>query len=157
MNVQVVKTQMTTQKIIDEMTSKDSHQIWRSSCEIVDLGQEKSAILLLIPYIKQFESETKGIKLGGAFAPNQRFLEAAIKTLKFHRDSTDCSCQLFGIHDCMDPNRQVDKEYLRITKIERIENKWIDFYEAQCNRCNQKFKIIEREGHYMWWSWEKIN
>lgn len=148
---------MTVQEIIDEITSKDSHQIWRSSCEIISLGQEKSAILPLIPYIKQFERATKGIKLGGAFASNHRFLDAAIKTLKFHRDSTDCPCKLLGIHDCMDPNKQVERGYLRITHIERIENKWVDFYEAECTRCNQKFKIIEREGHYMWWSWERTH
>lgn len=148
---------LTTQEIINDMISKDSHRIWKSSCEIVALGQDKSAILQLIPYIEQFESETKGVKLGGAFASNQRFLDAAIKTLKFHRDSTDCPCQLLGIHDCMDPKRQVDIGYLKISNIERIENKWVDFYEARCTRCNQKFKIIERVGHYMWWSWEKVN
>lgn len=146
----------TTKEIINKISSKDSHQIWESSCEIIALGQDREAIKPLLGLTNKIDDLTKGVELGGAFAPNSRFLSGAIKTLEFHRDSDFCTCALYGLHDCMNPNKEVDKGFLKIDNIVRIENKWVDYYEASCTRCNQKFIIEEREGHYMWWKWERI-
>ncbi len=147
---------MTTKEIINKISSKDSHQIWESTCEIIALGQDREAIKPLLGLTNKIDDLTKGVELGGAFAPNSRFLSGAIKTLEFHRDSDFCTCALYGLHDCMNPNKEVDKGFLKIDNIVRIENKWVDYYEASCTRCNQKFIIEEREGHYMWWKWERI-
>lgn len=146
---------MTTNQIIHKITSKEPHQIWSAACEIISLSQNKEAIRHLIPFVDEIVKQTKGIKLGGAFAPNKRFLDGAIKTLAFHRDSDACPCHLYGIHECMDPNKEVEKGYLSIHHTNRIDNKWVDYYEASCTRCEQKFNIEEREGHYMWWGWKR--
>lgn len=147
---------MTVKEIINKISSKDSHQIWESSCEIIALGQDREAIKPLFILTDKIDELTKGIELGGAFAPNSRFLSGAVKTLKFHRDSDSCTCALYGLHDCMNPKKEVEKGFLQIDNTIRIEDKWVDYYEASCTRCNQKFKIEEREGHYMWWKWERI-
>ena len=148
---------MTTEEILLDMTSRDTHLVWKSSCEIVDLGQEKEAILSLLPYLNEIETQTKGLAMGGALASNQRFVNAALQTLRFHRDSNDCPCTLFGIHECMDPNKQAAKGYVKINTVVKLEGNWVDYYEAECTRCKQKFKILEREGHYMWWAWERVS
>jgi hypothetical protein len=155
--IQEMHRKMTTKEIINKISSKDSHQIWEASCEIIAIGQDKEAIKPLIGLTDKINDLTKDIKLGGAIASNKRFVVGAIKTLEFHRDSKECTCQLYGTHDCMNPNNEVKKGFLRINNIVRIEEKWVDFYEASCTRCQQKFKIEEREGHYMWWSWKRIN
>ncbi len=146
----------TTKEIINKISSKDSHQIWESSCEIIALGQDREAIKPLLDLTNKIDGLTKGIDLGGAFARNSRFLSGAIKTLEFHRDSYSCTCALYGLHDCMNPRKELEKGFLKIDNTIRIEDKWVDYYEASCTRCNQKFKIEEREGHYMWWKWERI-
>jgi len=154
--IQEMHRKMTTREIINKISSKDSHQIWESSCGIIALGQDREAIKPLLGLTNKIDDLTKGIELGGAFAPNSRFLSGAIETLKFHRDSDSCTCALYGLHDCMDPNKEVDKEFIKIDNIIRIEDKWVDYYEATCTRCNQKFRVEEREGHYMWWAWRRI-
>lgn len=155
--IQEMHRKMTTIEIVNRISSKDSHQIWESSCEIISLGQDREAIKFLIKLANQIDNLTKNIEIGGAFAPNKRFITAAVKTLEFHRDSKECTCQLYGIHDCMNPNNEVKKRFLNIDNIVRIEGNWIDYYEASCTRCHQKFQIEEREGHYMWWTWKRIS
>jgi len=154
--IQEMHRKMTTKEITNKIYSKDSHQIWESSCEIIALGQDREAIKPLLVLTDKIDEVTKGIELGGAFAQNSRFLSGAIKTLEFHRDSESCTCALYGLHDSMNPRKEVDKGFLKINNIVRIEDNWVDYYEASCTRCNQKFKIEEREGHYMWWKWERI-
>ena len=136
--------------------SKDRHQIWESSCEIIALGQDRDAIKPLLGLTDKIDDITKGIELGGAFAPNSRFLNGTIKTLKFHRDSDSCTCTLYGLHDSMNPKDEVEKGFLEILNTVKLDDTWIDYYEASCTRCNQKFKIEERFGHYMWWTWQRI-
>lgn len=155
--IQEMHRKMTPREIINKISSKDRHQIWEASCEIIALGQDREAIKHLIGLTDNINDLTKDIKLGGAFAPNERFVTGAIKTLEFHRDSKECTCQLYGTHDCMNPNNEVKKGFLTINNIVRIEEKWVDYYEASCTRCQQKFQIEEREGHYMWWAWKRIN
>ena len=146
--------QLTTKEIVNKIASKDPHQIRESSCAIIDMGQDREAIKPLLGLTDKIEGLTKGIELGGAFAPNSRFVSGAIKILKFHRDSNECTYQLYNSQN---PNDEVKKGYLAIRNITRIDGKWVDYYEASCTRCQQKFQIEEREGHYMWWAWKRIN
>ncbi len=92
--------------------------------------------------------------MGGAFAPNKRFVDFAIRTIEFHRDSDECPCCLYLEHG-VDPNQEVKKKMITITDTVRIEDKWVDFYLAECARCRKEFKILERESHYMWWDWQE--
>lgn len=148
---------MTSKEIINKISSKDSYQIYEASCEIIALGQDRGAIKPLLDLTDKMDNLTLGVALGGAFAPNSRFLIGAKKTLEFHRDSDSCTCALYGLHDCIDPNKELEKGFLKIENIVRIENKWVDYYEAFCTRCRRKFQIEEREGHYKFWTWKKIN
>ena len=147
---------MTPREIMNKISSRDRPQILEAAFGIIDLGQDREAIKPLLNLADKIDGLTKGIELGGVFALNSRFLSAAITTLKFHRDSESCTCALYGIHDCMNPNNEAEKGLLRIDNTIRIEDKWIDYYEATCTRCSQKFRIEEREGHYKWWDWKRI-
>jgi hypothetical protein len=155
--IQEMHRKMTTKEIINKISSEDRFQIWESSCQIIAIGQDREAIKPLLGLTNEIDDLTKGIELGGAFASNKRFVKAAIKTLEFHRDSEKCTCNLYGIHECMNPNNEVKKGFLEINNIVRIDGKWIDYYEASCTRCQQKFQIEEREGHYVAWEWRRIN
>lgn len=146
---------MNIQELIADITSRDTHKVWSSSCEIISLGQDAEAIKPLIAYLPLIIRKTKGLAMGGIFAPNQRFVDFAIRTIEFHRDNDECPCTLYEEHG-VNPNIQADKGRIKIIGIKRIEEKWVDYYMVICQRCNQEFKVIERESHYMWWEWSKF-
>lgn len=146
---------MTTAEIIENITSRDTHRVWSSACEIISLGQGREKILPLIEYLPDIIEKTKGLKMGGIFAPNQRFVDFAIRTIEFHRDSQSCSCTLFTEHG-VDPHKEVEKGNIESSETVYEQGNWVDYYLANCRKCGQKFKIIERESHYMWWAWEKV-
>ena len=146
---------MTTAEIIENITSRDTHKVWLVVCEIIRLGQNREQILPLIEYLPEIIEKTKGLEMGGIFAPNQRFVDFAIRTIEFHRDSQNCPCTLFAEHG-VDPHKEVEKGNIEITETVYEQEPWVDYYLANCRKCLQKFKIIERESHYMWWAWGKV-
>ncbi len=80
-------------KIIAGITSGDSQNVWFASCEIISLGQDAEKIKPLIAYLPLIKEKTKGVEMGGLYAPNQRFVNFAIRTIEFHRDSIACPCK----------------------------------------------------------------
>jgi len=146
-------------EILKKITSRDSHKIWESSCEIISMSQKLDKINPLIPYIELIKKSTSNIDLGGIFAPNSRFVNYALRILTFHQNNHEkiCSCDLYiDDYECNDPKNEVEKGNIIIEDTIRIEDKWVDFYVCRCLKCGQKFKTIEREGHYIWWNWTKI-
>jgi len=139
-----------------EITSRDTHKVWRSACEIISLGQRRENILPLVGHLPEIIEKTKGLEMGGAFAPNQRFVDFAIRTIEFHRDSSACPCVLYTEHG-VDPNKEVEKGNIEITETELIDEKWVENYLAECNKCGRRFEIIERESHYRWWGWKVLD
>ena len=148
---------MTSEEIIEDLISKDITRVKKSACEIISLSQNQKALFPLLCYISQIKEETKNLEMGGALAPNKRFVDYAIKILEFHENKINCTCDLYiDKYECNNPKSEETKGNIEIKTITRIEEKWIDFYVGQCKKCQQNFKIIEREGHYMWWGWTKI-
>jgi hypothetical protein len=149
---------MTTEEIVDEITSRDTHKVWRSSCEIISIGQSREKILPFITYLTLIREKTQGLIMGGGFASNQRFIDYAIRIIEFHKNSSECPCDLYtDKYECNDPNKEAEKGNITIETITRMEDKWVDFYTTKCIKCEQRFKAIEREGHYTWWQWTKLN
>ncbi|MCP4326189.1 MAG: hypothetical protein GY787_31000 [Alteromonadales bacterium] len=145
---------MNTVQIVEEITSRDTHKVWSSSCYIISIGQDRESILPLVEFLPEIIKKTSNLDMGGAFAPNQRFIDFAVKTIEFHRDNKKCPCCLYLDHG-VDPKKELTKGNILITNITRIDGKWVDFYNVDCAKCNDKYKVIERESHYMWWEWSK--
>lgn len=161
---------MTTEEIIQNITSRDTHKVWNSACEIINNGQNLEKINPLINYLPIIKEKTIDLKMGGAFAPNQRFIDFAIKTIEFHINRKGCSCSLYCekfklTNDIVDrqvqyemfnPDNEVEKKNIVILGTEFIEEKWINYYNVECLRCKTKYKVEEREGHYKFWYWKKL-
>ncbi len=92
--------------------------------------------------------------MGGAFAPNQRFIDFAIRTIEFHRDSTVCPCCLYLEHG-VDPQKEAKRKRIQIKNTVTMEGGWVDYYMADCTRCGDLYNIIEREYHFTWWQWKR--
>ena len=147
---------MNTEEIITEISSRDKRRVWAAACEIIEHAQDRDEIAPLIPYLSSIKKKTRGLKMGGALAPNKRFVDYAIKIIEFYKTSTDCPCVLYLDYEMHDPKKEVLKANVKIIDETKIEDKWIDYYLLECNRCNKRFKVIERMGHYTWWKWEYV-
>lgn len=149
---------MTTEQIISDLTSKDVSRIRIGACEIISFSQDKEKVLQLKDFRQLIIDKTAGIEMGGAFAPNKRFVDYALNIIDFHVADKRCSCTLYSDfkYECNDPNKEVEKGNIVILEITKIENNWIDYYSCSCNKCGQKFNVFERDGHYTWWEWKKI-
>ena len=44
---------------------------------------------------------------------------------------------------------------ISILGIQKIQEKWVDYYHCQYTRCQQEFKVSEGEGHCLWWHWQR--
>ena len=158
------------EEILEKITSQDAHLVWKASCEIISFGQNRDRILPLIEHLEKIITKTAGINFGGAFAPNRRFVDFAIETIKFHKENVECPCALFVKkykltndqtdkeiqYEFINPNEEFEKRNVRISDTVYTEKKWIDYHLVECLRCGQKFKVIERDYHYKWWGWTKL-
>jgi hypothetical protein len=147
---------MTTEQILSEITSRNTHLVWRSACYIITLSQDRAAIRPLIDHLDTIRQQTKGLEMGGYFAPNQRFVDLAIKIITYHKTGTGCTCHLYPGHDRFDPAEEQAKGNIAILETVKIQDTWIDHYTAQCRKCGQQFRIEEGDSHYTWWSWKEV-
>jgi hypothetical protein len=159
---------MTKEEVIDYFTSRDEHKIRVSSCEIIHNGQNHEKIKHFIEFLPLILEKTKDLNLGGGFAPNQRFVDFAIKTIEYHKIEKECYCGLYVEkyfitndvvkrelqYECFDPRNEHERGNIEINKTIRMEYGWIDYYEVKCKKCNKKYKVKERDGHYTFWNWK---
>lgn len=145
-------TVKSTKELLDEILSGDSHKVWSSSCAIMKLSQNEERIKEFVPYLNEIKTKTANLNLGGTIAPNDRFVKKVIKVLEHYRTGGGCSCCLLDGND--DPNNY---ETIDIQEtVNYKDSNWVDFYIVECKKCNQKYKVCEREYHYTWWDWQKM-
>lgn len=146
---------MDHEQIMAKITSRDTHQVWSAACEIITFSQNRGAILPLIGHLQEIQEKTKGLEMGGAFAPNQRFVDFAIRIIEFYRDSDACSCNLYLEHS-IDPNKEAANGYVRITK--ETQGNWETDFEATCLKCAQPFNVNQNDGgHFSYFTWSKAD
>lgn len=147
---------MTTEEIVSDITSRDSTKVWSSSCEIISMAQDRDKIFPLIEYLPEIKKRTMGLTMGGAFAPNQRFIDYAVRIIEFHKNSSACTCALYAdTYDGTNPKKEVTKGNIVIEGTSSNDGDWNFFFTVRCVKCRQLFKVEEGWGHYMWWQWTK--
>ncbi len=162
---------MNIEEILRDIISRDTHKVWIASCEIIDNGHNYKKVKPLISYLPLIKEKTVGLNMGGGFAPNQRFIDFAIKIIEFYRDKKECPCSLYTEkyrmtndivdrelqYECFNPNKEVEKGNVKIIETKLIDkSKYVDYYYVECVKCKTRFNVQEREGHYMFWHWNKI-
>ena len=140
--------------LLQDLTSKDPKKIWSACGAIKDL-REAHQLNELAQSIEIIKSATTGINLGGALCPNSYHLEFALKKLEHTRQNLGCLCALYPDNMFFDPAKEAKKGHVAVLDTVTIENKWVDYYVCECNICRSKFKVEEREGHFVWWSWKR--
>ena len=141
-------------EIISNLSSRDSHKVYLATNEIIQNFHSSSFIRPFIPSLNNIIDWTNGLEMGGLFAPNQRFVDFAIKVIKFHRDNMGCACALYPQFS-FDPEKEISRKRVDFISKETIE--WDLVYEASCRKCHNRFQIISNlHGHIPYHSWNLI-
>jgi len=161
---------MTATKILANLISKDTRKVWEAACAIIAMGQDYAKIEPFIPHLTLIAQATANLDMGGAFVPNQRFVDFALKTIEFHRDHNSCACALYTAkytsniggtkralqYESFNPNKEVKNGNVKIIDRVYLSGNWIAYYLVSCLKCTQQFRVDEREGHYMFWNWKRV-
>lgn len=146
------ETDESIEKIVQDMLSGNARSIWSASCAICSLSQNHEKIVELLPYKQQIADASKGIDLGGALAPNKRFLDWAMEIMNFHERDSGCPCCLLNGNS--NPIHCVEDGYFTLVDTVNMKNSnYIDYYIVRCNNCGSLYKVEEREYHFTWWDW----
>ncbi len=145
-------TSKSTNELLAGILSGDPKQVWCSSCTIMKMSQDDEQIKEFVPYLDEIRAKTANLELGGALAPNSRFVKKVIRTLEHYKTNQQCSCCLLDENDNPNFYKTIDiKE-----KVYFKDSNYTDYYIVECKKCNQKYKVIEREYHYTWWDWQRM-
>lgn len=155
------KSDRSFEEILADVLSKDEHRVWSGACNIISLGQDPERIAPFIPHLDEIRESTTGVPLGGAVAPNKRFVDLTLKIIEFHKRGTDCPCRLYplsGEDSIYNPKEQAEQGNVSI--IETLHGGNSNFaeysYIAECSRCKRRYKITEKLYHFVCWKWYSI-
>ena len=67
-----------------------------------------------------------------------------------------CPCCLRGTKD--DPHRAAEDGYFDLLQTVPYEPECSinDYYILRCKRCGATYQVFEREYHYLWWEWQRL-
>ncbi|MFZ1703426.1 MAG: hypothetical protein WAT79_03715 [Saprospiraceae bacterium] len=154
---------MNTEKVIQDLTSKESQRIRESGLVVIQNSQNEKAIESLVPYLNQIKQSTNELKLGGAFASNDRFYKFPIEIIEFYKDkksiwnrNSKCSCCLYlsKSYENYNPEKEAGNESIKLNA--KLKGNYTQDYSLQCLKCNLNYYVSERHYHYVWWHWEKL-
>jgi hypothetical protein len=146
---------METAQIVKDLTSREVDGVRRSGWYVISHSQKEEVIQPLVPYLSEIFSKTRGLSLGGGFAPNNRFAEYSVKIIAHYSKDESCSCTLFP-EIGLDLNPEADFNNVEIIETVKIENQWVDFHHVRCRKCGQTYQVFERDGHWLFYEWKKF-
>ena len=75
---------------------------------------------------------------------------------KLRKNRNICPCSLRGTKD--NPHRAEKDGYFDLIQTVPYEPECSinDYYILRCRRCGTLYKVFEREYHYLWWEWLRL-
>lgn len=138
-----------TNKLLEQILSGNPDEVWSSSCTIIKWSQDYECIKEFVPYLDEIKKKTENIDMGGLLAPRDRFVKKVIKILEHYKNGQGCSCCLLDENDDPTSFETIDIMANPYYK----DSKMTEYYEVMCKKCGQKYKVYEREYHFLWWEW----
>ena len=148
------ETKKSTQEILNEILSGDNRKIWKASCEISSLSQNRAKILELLPYKQQIIGNTKDVDLGGGIYKVSIYLERALNILEFHDQNLFCPCHLLGEFD--NPTDLMQDGYFTLLSVGEYNYMGERDCTMRCNQCGTNYRVEPQEYHSIWWKWTPI-
>lgn len=133
----------------------DPARVLSASWDIVNL-RDKKQLKILSENLEEIKFKTSGIELGGYLAPNQRVLNQAIAKLRQLMIADVCFCVFYQRGENFNPRREAERGHVEIKEEKRSESGWIEFTECFCSECGTRYKVYEKEYHFICWEWRKF-
>ena len=148
---------MDANAVLQGFLSADAARIRGAAFDVLYAKHDAAKLVPLLPYADNIVEATSKIELGGFFIPNRLHVKEAVAVLRFYAQETvPCSCQLFlSQYEWYSPEHEVALGAISILGVQKIQEKWVDYYHCQCTHCQQEFKVSEGEGHCLWWHWQR--
>ena len=148
---------MDANAVLQGFLSVDAARIRGAAFAVLYAKHDAAKLAPLLPYADNIVEATRTIELGGVFIPNRLHVKEAVAVLRFYAQNfVPCSCQLFlSQYEWYSPEHEVALGAISILGIQKIQEKWVDYYHCQCTRCQQEFRVSEGEGHCLWWHWQR--
>lgn len=146
---------MTTEQILQNITSKEARTVWKSTCEIVREWQNPDVMLPLTSHLSEIEGKINELRKEGLSGPEERFADFAIKTLRFYNGNDGCRCNLYMALETFNPQDEKEKGNVEMMNWVQDNDRVVDYYIVRCVQCGQVFKAVERNFGYTLWAWMK--
>ena len=134
--------------LLADLLSGDATRIWSASCAVRTL-RDRAELQRLSGHIDGIKRSTRDVPLGGMLRSNSTHLQFALLKLAFVASSTECLCTLYEKDDLFDPDKEEGAGNVRI-----LSNDLYD-YVCECTLCGARYRVEEREYHYLWWRWAR--
>ncbi len=150
------ETQRPTKELIADLLSGDPHRTWSSICSLASLSQNHKRVMEIARYKYITKFAARRILRGSPYMPDYIRLQKIFRMIDFHRQNKDCPCCLLGQED--NPHHVVEDGYFDLLQtVPHIPKCTInDYYILRCRRCGVTYKVFEREYHYIWWDWHRL-
>ena len=140
-------------ELLQDMTSRDATRVWSGSCAIIKL-RDTGELDLLAANIDVIRRETENLQLGGQLFPNAEHLRLALRKLRYYRAHSGCLCALYPEYLMYNPQEEARAGNVVIERVIYLQDKYVDAYICTCTTCGTRYRVEEREYHYMWWGWK---
>jgi hypothetical protein len=141
--------------LLEDLVSRDPNRVWSGSCAVIKL-RDPELLDLLAGELPRIRAATENLPLGGMVFSNSEHLRFAVRKLEYCQQRAGCLCRLYPEYLFFNPEVEAAAGNISIEGITYVENRWVDAYSCVCTLCGIRYRVEERESHYMWWRWAPV-
>ena len=138
---------MNTAEIIEKFESKNSHEIWLATWEILH-SNDKEVLKALMPSIPGFNEILKQVDMGGKIRSNA---SDTLKALKYIEDTFNglCRCELYKGQNVFNPEAEEKLGHIKILKTEFFKEEYEERFLVCCKECGKNLNVREVSGWHV--------
>lgn len=147
---------MDAKELLEDFISGDPDKVISASNAIISRCNDRDLIAPLLDHLTEINKKIKHLDLGGKLAPNKRFVNHALRIIRFYKSGKACPCSLYPYsgYDGYDPENEQDKNNIRITST--TTEAMSTTYIVECMKCGEKYSVLGLERHYKFWKWSEL-
>lgn len=132
---------MSKEEVLENFLSGDARKVLNACHAVIhSVVTDREMIESLVPHLSRIKEATKQLNYGGGFAPNQRFVDKALKVIDNSRREK-CLCEYSFDKYGQRAEFFVQRGFVLLW--EKTEG-FVNTGEIECSRCHQRY-IVEEE------------
>ncbi len=141
--------------IVAKFESKDSHQIWEATWDIIRCNDIKVLRKLQL-HLASFRHILTQIEMGGALTSNKINARLALSYIEDFCDGI-CRCNIYSKYILFNPKREAEFGLIKVLSSEINKELYEHHILVSCVNCSKKFQVKEIDGwHVPTYEWKSI-